>query len=91
MLIGGEINEVRSLSARFGGWAGELDELARAVTSSVGSAVGTVWMGAAARDFGDRWTGQYLPALRSMVEALRACQTELDRRAALLEQADTRI
>lgn len=90
-MVGGEIDAVRALAARFRSWAGSLEGLHGEVAGGVDGAVGSIWLGRAAEDFRDRWHGEYGRALRSMVEALEVSAQELVGRADALEQADTRL
>ena len=83
-MIGMDVGAVRSLSAQLNAAGGQIEELIARLTGALG---GTTWVGNDATQFRNEWDGSHVPALRNVVEALRAASTAAARNADAQEQA----
>ncbi len=68
-MTGMDIAGVRNLAAQMDSQAGAIEGIIGQLTSALG---GTDWQGPDRARFEGEWTGSHVPALRTVVEALRA-------------------
>jgi uncharacterized protein YukE len=82
--IGATIEEMQTLQAKFAAEAETVTTLRATIQSQID---GTWWVGPAAERFKGDWAGNFSPMLQQLSAALTELSTEVQRRAAAIEQA----
>lgn len=84
--IGGTPEQMQQMGQQFKNEADQVEALVGRITGQLAS---TDWEGKAATDFRDQWNGQFKQAFTQVVAGLRACSTEVGKRAEMLTTAGT--
>ena len=82
--IGGTIEEMQTLSAKFTSESGTVAELTSSIDAQVNN---TWWIGPAAERFKEAWGSQFKPTLAKLQAALDEASSEVRKRADALQQA----
>jgi WXG100 family type VII secretion target len=85
-VYGGDLAQLDELAGRFRQEAEAIEALEGRITASVQS---TAWTGPAANRFRDQWTGEFIPALRRLREAMGENAAAVARRRQAIETATT--
>lgn len=82
--IGGTIEQMNTLGAKFQSEAAELGRLVSSISSQL---AGTEWDGGAAQRFKDQWNGEFKSVFAKVQQGLEDSATEVRNRVSALEQA----
>jgi WXG100 family type VII secretion target len=82
--IGGTVEQMQTMGAKFNSEASELESLVARVSSQLAS---TDWEGGAAQRFRAQWEGEFRSTFNQVSQGLRECASEVQNRANALTQA----
>lgn len=83
-LVGADVEQLGNLGRSFATEASEVDALTARITAILG---GTAWTGPGADRFREQWSGEFVPSLTQLKEALSVSSTAVLERQQAIETA----